>query len=443
MKTKLTIKETILLSITLFGLFFGAGNLIFPVHLGQLSGSNVIISTIGFIVTGVTIPILAVASIGVTHSNGLFRMCEKKVDRKFAYFFTCLLYLTIGPLFSIPRCCTTTFTSGVYPLINNYDERICLLVFSFIFFSLVLFFSLKPNEIMKWIGKVITPIFLVFFLVLIFIVLFKSEGSINAIVPDATYANHSFVNGLLEGYNTMDAIAGLAFGVIIVNCIRDLEIHDGKLVAIEIIKAGIITAILMSIIYFATTIVGAKSRSLFEISENGGIALAQIAEYYLGKTGLVVLAIAIGLACLKTAIGLVTSCAESFVKMFPNTLNYKKWAIIFSAFSFVISNFGLTTIIKYSVPVLMFLYPIAIVLIILGMFSYRTDNKIVFRCTLVFTVFAAVFDFIRTLPFNIDVSFMSKILPLFDIGFSWTYLSLIGLIIGLIVNGLKKHKIEK
>ena len=443
MKTKLTIKETILLSITLFGLFFGAGNLIFPVHLGQLSGSNVIISTIGFIVTGVTIPILAVASIGVTHSNGLFRMCEKKVDRKFAYFFTCLLYLTIGPLFSIPRCCTTTFTSGVYPLINNYDERICLLVFSFIFFSLVLFFSLKPNEIMKWIGKVITPIFLVFFLVLIFIVLFKSEGSINAIVPDATYVNHSFVNGLLEGYNTMDAIAGLAFGVIIVNCIRDLEIHDGKLVAIEIIKAGIITAILMSIIYFATTIVGAKSRSLFEISENGGIALAQIAEYYLGKTGLVVLAIAIGLACLKTAIGLVTSCAESFVKMFPNTLNYKKWAIIFSAFSFVISNFGLTTIIKYSVPVLMFLYPIAIVLIILGMFSYRTDNKIVFRCTLVFTVFAAIFDFIRTLPFNIDVSFMAKILPLFDIGFSWAYLSLIGLIIGLIVNGLKKHKIEK
>lgn len=440
MKTKLTIKETILLSITLFGLFFGAGNLIFPVHLGQLSGSNVIISTIGFIVTGVTIPILAVASIGVTHSNGLFRMCEKKVDRKFAYFFTCLLYLTIGPLFSIPRCCTTTFTSGVYPLINNYDERICLLVFSFIFFSLVLFFSLKPNEIMKWIGKVITPIFLVFFLVLIFIVLFKSEGSINAIVPDATYVNHSFVNGILEGYNTMDAIAGLAFGVIIVNCIRDLEIHDGKLVAIEIIKAGIITAILMSIIYFATTIVGAKSRSLFEISENGGIALAQIAEYYLGKTGLVVLAIAIGLACLKTAIGLVTSCAESFVKMFPNTLNYKKWAIIFSAFSFVISNFGLTTIIKYSVPVLMFLYPIAIVLIILGMFSYRTDNKIVFRCTLVFTVFAAIFDFIRTLPFNIDVSFMAKILPLFDIGFSWAYLSLIGLIIGLIVNGLKNTK---
>ena len=137
MKTKLTLKETLIVGITLFGMFFGAGNLIFPVHLGQLAGSNVIVATLGFIVTGVTIPILAVAAIGVTHSNGLQRMCEKKVGKGFAYFFTCLLYLTIGPFFAIPRCCTTTFTTGVYPLMNGIEERICLLMFSFIFFALV------------------------------------------------------------------------------------------------------------------------------------------------------------------------------------------------------------------------------------------------------------------------------------------------------------------
>ena len=437
MKTKLTSKETLILAITLFGLFFGAGNLIFPVHLGQLAGKNVISATLGFVVTGVTIPILAVASIGVTHSNGLQRMCEKKVSKGFAYFFTCLLYLTIGPFFAIPRCCTTTFTSGIYPLFHTYNERICLLVFSFIFFALVLYFSLKPNEIMKWVGKIITPIFLIFFVVLIIVSLVNTNISINTINPDASYLNNSFLNGLLEGYNTMDAIAGLAFGIIIVNCIRDLGIHDGKLVAIEIIKAGIITGILMSIIYFASTIIGAKSRSLFLISENGGIALAQIAEYYLGKTGLIILAFTIGLACLKTAIGLVTSCAESFSNMFPKTLDYRKWAIIFSVFSFVVSNFGLTTIINYSIPMLMFLYPIAIVLIMIGIFSYRTDNKIVFRCTLIGTIFAAIFDFIKTLPFSINVSFISKFLPLFDIGFSWILPSIIGLIIGLILNHLK------
>ena len=440
MKTKLTIKETIILGITLFGLFFGAGNLIFPVHLGQLAGSNVISATLGFIVTGVTIPILAVAAIGVTHSNGLQRMCEKKVGKKFAYFFTCLLYLTIGPFFAIPRCCTTTFTSGVYPLMNNLNEKLCLLIFSFIFFALVLYFSLKPNEIMKWVGKIITPIFLVFFSILIISALTKSNMPIKTITPDQSYVSGSFVNGLLEGYNTMDAIAGLAFGVIVVNCIRDLGIHDGKIVAKEIIKAGIICATLMSIIYLASTIMGSESRALFEISENGGIALAQIAEHYLGKLGLIVLALTIGLACLKTAIGLVTSCSEAFVKMFPNTLNYRKWTIAFSVFSFVISNFGLTTIINYSIPVLMFLYPIAIVLTILGIFSYRTDNKIVFRCTLVGTVFAAIFDFIKTLPFNIDVSYMSKILPFFDIGFSWIVPSIIGLIIGLVLSKRKQNE---
>ena len=434
MKTKLTTKETIVLAITLFGLFFGAGNLIFPVHLGQLAGNNVFKATLGFIVTGVTIPILAVASIGMTHSNGLKRMCEKKVGKGFAYFFTCLLYLTIGPFFAIPRCCTTTFSSGVYPLLTNINERVCLLVFSFIFFALVLYFSLKPNEIMKWVGKTITPIFLLFFTILIVTALTKSNISVHSVVPDQTYVNNSFVNGLLEGYNTMDAIAGLAFGVIIVNCIKDLGIDDGKLVAKEIIKAGVLTAVLMSIIYLASTLMGVKSRAIFEISENGGIALAQISEYFLGKVGLVILALTIGLACLKTAIGLVTSCAEAFVDMFENKLSYKKWAIIFSVFSFVISNFGLTTIINYSIPVLMFLYPIAIVLILVGIFSYRTDNKIVFRCTLVGTIFAAIFDFIKTLPFNIDVSFVSKILPLFDLGFSWIIPSAVGLIVGLLLS---------
>ena len=442
MRTKLKTKESLLLGITLFDLFFGAGNLIFPIHLGQLAGSNVISATIGFIVTGVTIPILAVSSIGVTHSNGLFRMCEKKVGRGFAYFFTCLLYLTIGPCFALPRCCTTTFTSGVYPLMTNLNEKICLLIFSFVFFVFVLYFSLKPNEIMKWVGKVITPIFLFFFAILIIIALLKTNTPIGSVAPEQAYISGSFVNGLLEGYNTMDAIAGLAFGIVIVNCIRDLGIHDGKYVAIEIIKAGILTAIMMSVIYLASTIIGTKSRAIFAVSENGGIALAQMAELYLGKTGLIVLAFTIGLACLKTAVGLVTSCSEIFAQMFPNTLNYKKWTIVFCAFSFVIANFGLTTIIKYSVPVLMFLYPIAMVLIIIGNLSYRTDNKTVYRCTLVGTIFAAIFDFIKSLPFGIDVSFIEKILPLSNMGFSWIVPSIIGLVVGLILNKRKQKSLQ-
>lgn len=439
MKTKLTVKESALLGMTLFGLFFGAGNLIFPVHLGQLAGSNVVPATIGFIVIGVTVPILAVASIGITRSDGLFEMCEKKVGRGFAYFFTCLLYLTIGPFFAIPRCCTTTFTSGVFPLMSDLNEKVCLFVFSFVFFGLVLFFSLKPNELMTWVGKVITPIFLLFFATLILSVLFKSGTSTAGFAPDDAYVRNSFVNGLLEGYNTMDAIAGLAFGILIVNCIRELGISDGKLVAKEIVRAGILTAVLMSVIYFASTVMGTKSLEQLQVSENGGIALAEIATLYLGKYGLIILAFTIGLACLKTAIGLVTSCAETFAKMFPRSFDYKKWTIIFCTISFAISNVGLTSIINYSVPVLMFLYPVAIVLIFVGICSYGTEDKTVFRCALAGAIFAAVFDFVKTLPFGIDVSFAAKFLPFFDLGFGWIVPSVIGLVIGLLLRWKKAH----
>ena len=131
----------------------------------------------------------------------------------------------------------------------------------------------------------------------------------------------------------MDAIAGLAFGIIIVSCIKKLGVTENKYVAIEILKSGIVTAILMGGIYFASTIMGTQSCGLFEVSENGGIALAQIANYYLGDFGSIILALTIGFACLKTAIGLVESCAETFTEMFPGKIKYNAWVIIFTAFS--------------------------------------------------------------------------------------------------------------
>lgn len=441
MKTKLTKKERFIIGLTLFGMFFGAGNLIFPIHLGQLAGKNVVPATFGFIITGVTIPILAVAAIGITHSKGLQDMCNKKVGKGFGYLFTCLLYLTIGPFFAIPRCCTTTFTSGVYPLLNSYNEKTVLLIFSFIFFSLVLFFSLKPTEITKWVGKIITPCFLILLAVLVISSLVNPGARIMTVTPVESYETGYIFQGVLEGYNTMDAIAGLAFGIIVVNCIKDLGIEDDEDIAMETIKSGVITAIFMGIIYFVTTIMGTQSRGLFEVSDNGGIAFAQVAEYYLGKPGLIILAFTIGLACLKTAIGLVTSCAKTFEKMFNSKVSYNTLAIIFSVFSFAVSNVGLTTIINYSVPMLMLLYPIAIVLIILCMFSKLIKGKLIYRTTLIGAGFAAIIDFIRTLPFGIDVSFMAKFLPLYDVGFSWLVPSLIGLMIGIGLS--RKNNVSK
>ncbi|MGN1406597.1 MAG: branched-chain amino acid transport system II carrier protein [Erysipelotrichaceae bacterium] len=434
---KLKISQRILVAMTLFGMFFGAGNLIFPVHLGQLAGNNYLGATIGFIVTAVSIPILAVAAIGITHSDGLKSLSEK-VGRKYSYFFTCLLYLTIGPFFAIPRCATTSFTVGIAPMLKNEDNRILLFIFTLLFFAAVLYFSLKPNKITVSIGKIINPIFLIFYAILIITALINPIADISSVAPEAGYTTSSFFNGFIEGYGTMDAIAGLAFGIVVIDIIKQMGVNDDNSIAREVIYSGVLTGLLMAIIYVLTIIIGVQSRGLFETSANGGIALAQIASYYYGDFGLILLAITITFACLKTSIGLVTSCSDAFERMFKDRLSYRSWAIIFTLFSFVISNFGLSKIIEYSIPVLMFIYPLAIVLIVLALCGkFFNHDRRIYLSVISFTLFAALFDFIKTLPnaqiFNSVTDFARKIFPFFDLGLGFIVPAAIGLVIGLLL----------
>ena len=241
-KSKLTMKETIVVASTLFGMFFGAGNLIFPVHLGQMAGSNAWPAIIGFIVTAVTIPILAVAAIGNTNSDDLMHL-SSKVGKKYGKIFTAALYLTIGPFFAIPRCATVSFTTGLEPLTGGHP-RIALLIFSFIFFAVVMFFSLRPSGITTWIGRIINPIFLAFLAVLVIVALVNPGAPLSQVAPTEAYQSGAFFNGFIEGYGTMDAIAGLAFGIVIINVVRDLGVDKDKDVARETVKAGVFTAIL-------------------------------------------------------------------------------------------------------------------------------------------------------------------------------------------------------
>lgn len=245
-------------------------------------------------------------------------------------------------------------------------------------FALVLFFSLKPGNITLWIGKVINPLFLFFLAILILSALLHPGTAVSAAQPDPSYETGAMFHALSEGYGTMDAIAGLAFGIVVVNVIRQMGVDDDTAIAKEVLHSGILAGVLMALIYMLTILMGAQSLGLFAVSENGGIALSQISSHYLGRAGLVILAVTITFACLKTSIGLVTSCSETFVQMFPDKLSYKAWAIIFTLFSFIGSNMGLSTIIRYSVPVLMLIYPPAIALILLAMFGehFHHDRKV-------------------------------------------------------------------
>ena len=353
---KLTLKEIIIVASMLFGMFFGAGNLIFPASMGQLSGSNMWQAAAGFLITGVGLPLLGVAALGISRQDGLLEL-SSRVGRRYGLFFTCALYLTIGPFFAIPRCATVSYTVGVEGITSGVSHTGGLAVFSLLFFALVLFFSLRPGEIMTWIGKVLNPLFLLFLGILLVRALLSPAGAIRDVAPQGGYVQEAFFTGVLEGYNTMDALAGLAFGIVVVEAIRGLGVEETGEVAKSTVKAGVFSSLLMALIYVLVTVTGAQSRGVFPASENGGEALARIAEHYFGTAGALILAVTVTVACLKTAVGLITSCGRTFVKLFPGGPSYRIWAVVFSVLSFLIANLGLNAIIAYSMPVLMFLYP--------------------------------------------------------------------------------------
>lgn len=437
---KLTMRQLLAVASMLFGMFFGAGNLIFPASMGQLAGSSVWLASAGLLITGVGLPLLGVAALGVSRADGLLEL-SSRVGRRYGLFFTCVLYLTIGPLFAIPRCATVSCTVGVQQLLPGADQRLALALFSLVFFGAVLFFSLRPGELLTWIGKVLNPLFLCFLAVLVVRALISPLGAVSAAAPVGAYAADAFAAGFLEGYNTMDALAGLAFGIIVVDAIRRLGVTEPGQVAKSTVGAGVFSALLMGLIYVLVAVMAAQSRGLFEPAANGGEALAQIAQHYFGSAGALILAATVTVACLKTAVGLVTSCGETFVQMFPRGPRYPVWAVGFCLFSFAIANLGLDAILAWTAPVLMFLYPLSIVLILLTLFGGLFGNhRTVLAWTVGFTIPAAVLDLICALPQGsaaarllAPVAGLARWLPLADKGFGWVVPALAGLLVGLVL----------
>ena len=223
---RLTFSQQFFIATMLFGLFFGAGNLIFPIFLGSQAGRNVWPAITGLLITGVGIPLLGVAAQGISRSNGLQEMAGR-VSPRYSIFFTCALYLTIGPFFAIPRCATVSFTVGLEQILpQNGNMKLYLLLFTLAFFIAALLFSLRPGKILTWVGKLLTPLFLLVLAILVVTALLHPTDRIADVTPSAAYAAAPFFTGFLEGYNTMDALASLAFGIVVINVIRGLGVTE-------------------------------------------------------------------------------------------------------------------------------------------------------------------------------------------------------------------------
>lgn len=441
MKRNLTISEMITITSMLFGMFFGAGNLIFPAKMGVDAGAEVWAAFLGVFVTAVGIPMLAVVALGLSRSEGVVELAGK-ISPKYSLLFCTALYLTIGPLFAIPRCASTAFTVGAVNLLPQGHDRGYLAVFSLVFFLVTLAFSLKPGGIMTWIGKFLNPIFLVFLALLVAVALANPLTRPADVAPAAAYATTSsaFFRGFLEGYNTLDALAGLAFGIVVIEVVRSNGIQEPGRIAANTAKAGIFSCLFMGLIYLFITLMATGSAPICAGLDNGGAVLGVIANHYFHAAGAVLMTLIVTFACLKTAVGLVTSCSKAFVEMFPKGPGYTAWAVIFSIVSFAMANFGLSTIVAWCVPVLMFLYPLAITLILLALFGkFFAHSRKVYAWTTGFTLVAAVFDMIGSvadlLPENALLGQMKllggRFLPFYSLGLGWVCPALVGFAIGL------------
>jgi branched-chain amino acid:cation transporter, LIVCS family len=439
MKTKLSFSSYFVIGVMLFALFFGAGNLIFPAQLGQNAGTNIWPAVIGFLITGVGLPFLGILAIGYSGSSNLQELASR-IHPSYAVVFTSLLYLTIGPFFATPRTGTVAYDIGIAPFVGEGYAQIGLFVFTLLFFVVTLWLSLNPAKIVDRVGKILSPGIIILLLVLLVMVFVKPMGSIEP--AQEAYASGAFAKGFLEGYNTMDALASLVFGIIVINAIRALGVTSKREVISATVKSGIVAATFLALIYIGVAYLGATSTARFGIFETGGAVLSSSASYYFGTFGTLMLSIVILLACLTTSIGLITACGEYFHTLFPK-VSYKRFVFIFSLFSFVIANFGLSNIIMYSIPVLMFLYPLAIVLILLTFLSsFFNHSRVVYVAATVVAFMISTIDGLKTFCdlFGIGyfswmepiVSFYEQSLPLYNAGLGW----LIPVLVVILITGI-------
>jgi branched-chain amino acid:cation transporter, LIVCS family len=351
-------------------------------------------------------------------------------------FFTSLLYLTIGPFFASPRTGTVAYEVGISPFISESSQQMGLLIFTLLFFGVVLLFSLKPAKLVDNVGKFLAPGLVVLLAVLLVAAITNPMGVMEA--PQEAYRNGSFITGFLEGYNTMDALASLVFGIIVINAIRGMGVTSNTDILKATVKAGSIAILLLGVIYVGIAYLGATSTAVYGTFDTGGPILSNAASHYFGTFGSVLLAIAIILACLTTAIGLTVANAEYFHTLFPK-ISYQTLVIFFATFTFVIANFGLANIISFSIPVLMFLYPLAIVLIILTFLSPLFNHaSIVYSSTIAVTFLISIFDGLKSLCESLGIeyfswmepviSFYEHTLPLYNQGLGWL-LPAVGVII--------------
>ena len=429
---KLNITQLVSISMMLFAIFFGAGNMIFPPAMGQLAGTNFPSALVGFILTDVGIAILGIIAIVMVGTTIDDLGCL--VSRKFALFFSISVYLLIGPLFGLPRTATVSYEISLAPYIDPSMLWILRFIFSAVYFLITYYLSSNSSRLVDIVGKMLTPFLLLSIAVIFFASLINAPGNGSIafgelMAPSGEYQTIPLFKGMVEGYNALDGPAGLAFAIIVIDAIRNYGVTDKKTIARYTVMCGLGSAFFLSIVYFMLSYVGAVTNQPFA---NGGSLLHAVTNHLLGNAGGIVLGVAVLLACLATSIGLTASFAGYFTSILPEKWTYKRIAAIVCTFSFIVANVGLNELIKISLPVLIMIYPVTITMIVLSLLKWMIkDRRMVYIMGMIFTFIISFINGLEHAGFDLgSISRAVSRLPFNELGFGWISFAIIGSLIG-------------
>ncbi|WP_394148479.1 branched-chain amino acid transport system II carrier protein [Shewanella atlantica] len=415
---QMSIGDTLGLGFMTFAFFLGAGNLIFPPLAGFLAGENMTLAMIGFLITAVTLPLITL--IAVAKANG---KVMGLLPAFAATAFAVAIYIVIGPAFAAPRAGLVAYEMGFKPFLEDSSAtfmvsglalNVSQLIYSVIFFGGAMLLALYPGKLLDSVGKVLTPIMLILLVGLAASVFMLPGAEVGQAVGD--YQSSPLTKGILEGYNTMDTLASLIFGMLIIDILRRKGINDSKQQTKYLIRAALIAAAGLAFVYISLFYLGATAGDIAVGADNGGVILTNYVNHEFGSLGQVLLAAVVTLACLTTVIGLVTACAEFFNELFTG-ISYRKFVIIISLICATVANVGLSQLISISVPVLYTIYPVAIALVAVTFLTEKFampefSHRVVLSVALLF----GAIDGLKAAGINVTlVDFM----PLHNEGMAW------------------------
>ncbi|WP_192598810.1 branched-chain amino acid transport system II carrier protein [Sporosarcina limicola] len=433
-------QKNFIIGLMLFALFLGAGNIIFPPKLGQLAGDELFIAMAGFLITGVGLPLIAI--LAIANAGGGLQTIAGRVHPAFGTIFTLVVYMAIGPFFGIPRTATVSYEIGIIPFLSESmaSSSWPLALFTIGFFLITVALALNPAKLVDRIGKILTPVLFLVIGALAVKSILSPMGVIGQ--PQGDFTTHPFFRSFVDGYLTMDVIAALVFGIVVINTLKAEGVTESRAVMKAMIFAGVVAAVGLTLVYISLGFIGATSVDAIGLQANGGTVLALASKVLYGPYGSVILAITIISACLTTSIGLVSACAQYFEELFPR-YSYRTFVLIFAGFSALIANVGLTELISISIPVLLMIYPLAIVLLLMSFIDKWFGRRpIVYILALLATAFVSIFDGLRGADINVTpITKLLAYLPFYDQKLGWLVPAIVGALIGVTLIPFSKKRV--